>query len=36
MMKYEQLGHTNIEVSKISVGCMSFGDPEAHTTHRNL
>ena len=30
-MKYEKLGFTDIEVSKISVGCMSFG--EASTMH---
>lgn len=26
-MEYAKLGNTNIEVSKLCVGCMSFGDP---------
>lgn len=26
-MEYEKLGSSNIEISKICVGCMSFGDP---------
>jgi len=28
-MKYEKLGFTDIEVSKVSVGCMSFGKSES-------
>ena len=28
-MKYEQLGNSGIEVSKLCVGCMSFGKPSA-------
>ena len=28
-MKYEKLGNTTIEVSKLSVGCMSFGEASA-------
>lgn len=27
-MKYEKLGNTGLDVSKICLGCMSFGDPE--------
>ncbi len=28
-MKYEKLGNSGIEVSRLCVGCMSFGDPES-------
>lgn len=28
-MEYVQLGHSNLKVSKICLGCMSFGDPNA-------
>jgi aryl-alcohol dehydrogenase (NADP+) len=28
-MEYTRLGHTGLEVSRICVGCMSFGDPRA-------
>jgi aryl-alcohol dehydrogenase (NADP+) len=28
-MKYARLGHTGLEVSRICLGCMSFGDPGA-------
>jgi aryl-alcohol dehydrogenase-like predicted oxidoreductase len=28
-MKYSRLGHTGLEVSRICLGCMSFGDPGA-------
>jgi len=28
-MKYEKLGFTDIEVSKVSVGCMSFGESDS-------
>ncbi len=31
LMKYEKLGNTDIEVSKLCVGCMSFG--KAGTMH---
>ena len=27
-MKYSRLGHTGLEVSRICLGCMSFGDPQ--------
>lgn len=27
-MEYVKLGNTGLEVSKICLGCMSFGDPE--------
>ena len=27
-MKYEKLGNTGLDVSKICLGCMSFGDPD--------
>lgn len=27
-MKYTRLGHTGLEVSRICLGCMSFGDPD--------
>lgn len=26
-MEYVQLGHSGLEVSRICLGCMSFGDP---------
>lgn len=26
-MKYTKLGQTGLEVSKLCLGCMSFGDP---------
>ena len=28
-MKYARLGNTGLEVSRICLGCMSFGDPHA-------
>ena len=28
-MKYTELGNTDIEISKLCVGCMSFGKPFA-------
>ena len=31
-MEYAKLGNTDIEVSKVCVGCMSFGKPEQCTT----
>ena len=27
-MRYERLGHSGLEVSRICLGCMSYGDPE--------
>lgn len=27
-MEYVKLGNTGLEVSKICLGCMSFGDPQ--------
>ena len=27
-MEYVQLGHSGLEVSRICLGCMSFGDPK--------
>ena len=27
-MEYVQLGHSGLEVSRICLGCMSFGDPQ--------
>ena len=27
-MEYSKLGNTGLDVSKICLGCMSFGDPE--------
>ena len=29
-MEYRKLGHSNLEVSRLCVGCMSFGDPESN------
>lgn len=29
IMKYTKLGNTDIEISKLCVGCMSFGKPSA-------
>lgn len=26
-MEYAKLGQSNVEVSRLCVGCMSFGDP---------
>ena len=35
-MKYTRLGNTGLEVSRICVGCMSFGDPKSGTREWSL
>ena len=33
-MKYAKLGNTNLEISRLSAGCMSFGDVNAGDIHK--
>jgi aryl-alcohol dehydrogenase-like predicted oxidoreductase len=35
-MQYTRLGNTGLEISRICVGCMSFGNPEAGTQRWSL
>ena len=35
-MEYTKLGNTDIKVSKLCMGCMSFGDPASNMHHWTL
>ena len=35
-MEYRRLGNTGLTVSRICLGCMSYGDPAATITGSNL